>query len=428
MTRRSLALALALGAAAPAVGRQPLDAGDWPAWRGVRGDGIVDSGPLPERWPETGLRPLWRRPFGTGFSAITAAAGRLFTAYGDKDNEYCAAIDAASGREIWRQPIGRPFFGADPGGGPRSTPVFDDSRVYAVSSHGHLWSFDAATGKPLWNVNLAARFKARKPIYGFAASPLIHGELLLFNAGGPKGSSLIAFDKKTGAARWQTADDVPGYSTPVVRQIAGSVQAVFFTARGLVGVDPAAGTVLWRADWETYDDANAMTPVVHGDRVFIASGSGSLVVEVQRRADGTFHAAEVWRDEELAVDYSNVILVDGHVYGVSGGALVCVELATGKRRWEQRGFSAGSVLGFANGKLVAAEYECSLTLVDASPAAYNQRSRFTVFPRSRCITGPTVSDGRLFLRNEKEIAAFELRSEAAAAPASGEAPAGAPPQ
>jgi outer membrane protein assembly factor BamB len=427
MTRRHFILALVLLASAEAaVSRRPLAGNDWPAWRGVRGDGIVDAGPLPDRWPEAGLRPVWRRPFGTGFSAITSAAGRLFTAYGDKDHEYCAAIDATTGNELWRQPLGQPFFGADPGGGPRSTPVVDGGKVYAVGSHGHLWSFDAATGKPLWNLDLQARFEARKPMYGVASSPLIHGQLLLFNAGGPKGRSLIALDKETGAVRWTAADDPPGYSTPVVRQIAGQEQAVFFTARGLVGVDPAAGTVLWRADWETDDDANAMTPIVDGNRVFIASGSGALLVEIQRRTDGTFQASEVWRNPDLAIDYSNVILVNGNLYGISGGALFCLDLATGKRRWEHAGFRVGNVLGFSNQKLVAAEYECSLTLVDLSPESYRQQGQFTVFPRSRCVTGPTVSNGRLFLRNEKEIVAFDLQSEVTASTA-GETLNSAPP-
>lgn len=416
MRRRQLVSAfvplvlLALGGLAAA----PLSGGEWPAWRGVRGDGIVDQGPLPERWPEEGLRTLWRRKLGTGFSGITVAGGRLFTAYGDSDSEYCVAIDAETGREVWRQPLGVPFFGGDPGGGPRATPVVDDGRVYAVGSHGRLWSFDAATGKPLWDVDLLARFKAKKPMYGVASSPVIHGELLLFNVGGSQGRSLVAFDKKTGTVRWTSADDPPAYSTPVVREIAGRKQVVFFTARGVVGADLASGAVLWRFGWETYDDANAMTPIVDGDRVFISSASGSLLIEIRPRADGTLEAAEVWRDEDLATDYSNLILADSHLYGVSGGALFCVEFATGKRRWEQPGFRVGSVLGFSNRKLVATEYECSLTLAELSPAGYRQQGRFIVFPRSRCITGPTVADGRLFLRNEKEIAALLIRSEAGA--------------
>ncbi|HEX6898325.1 MAG TPA: PQQ-binding-like beta-propeller repeat protein [Thermoanaerobaculia bacterium] len=418
MRRRSLVSAFLLLALGLTV-LSPLSGGDWPAWRGARGDGIVDQGPLPERWPEEGLPTLWRRQLGAGFSGITAAGGMLFTAYGDGDQEYCAAIDAETGREVWRQPLGASFLGGDPSGGPRATPVVDEGRVYAVGSHGRLWSFDAATGKPLWDVDLLARFKAKKPMYGIASSPLIHEDLLLFNVGGPQGRSLVAFDKKTGTVRWTSADDPPAYSTPVVREIAGRKQAVFFTARGLVGADLASGAVLWRFDWETYDDANAMTPIVDGDRVFISSSSGALLIEVRQQEDGSLRAVEVWRNEDLPTDYSNLVLAGGHLYGVSGGALFCVELATGKRRWEQPGFRVGSVLGFSNRKLVATEYECSLTLAELSPEGYKQRGRFTVFPRARCITGPTVAGGRLFLRNEKEIIALKLSAEAAPSAAGG---------
>src|SRR5690348_13137158 len=52
---------------------------DWPRWRGVRGDGTWNAPKLPEKWPEGGLKQVWKKEIGGGYCGITAAEGRVFT-------------------------------------------------------------------------------------------------------------------------------------------------------------------------------------------------------------------------------------------------------------------------------------------------------------------------------------------------------------
>src|SRR5690349_14230004 len=180
---RPLLLALCLGIAA--CEREP---DGWPVWRGPHGDGIARAAGLLERWPEGGPAELWRRPLGVGFSGITTSGELLWTAFGEGGHEHCVALEAATGREVWRRPLG-PFLESSVGDGPRATPIVDSGRVYAVGSQGDLWSFEAETGKPVWHVDLLKTFHAEKPIYGIASSPVIHKDLLLFNSGGENGNS-----------------------------------------------------------------------------------------------------------------------------------------------------------------------------------------------------------------------------------------------
>ncbi len=36
------------------------DAEDWPRWRGPRGDGTWNAPAIVEKWPENGLRTVWK--------------------------------------------------------------------------------------------------------------------------------------------------------------------------------------------------------------------------------------------------------------------------------------------------------------------------------------------------------------------------------
>src|SRR2546426_222407 len=83
-------------------------------------------------------------------------------------------------------------------------------------------------------------------------------------SGGTGGKSLVALDKITGAVRWHALDDSAGYSSPVIAELAGLRQVVFFTEQGLVGVTPDQGKLLWRFPWQTEYGANIATPIVAG--------------------------------------------------------------------------------------------------------------------------------------------------------------------
>jgi outer membrane protein assembly factor BamB len=321
------------------------------------------------------------------------------------------ALDAASGREVWRRPLG-PFLESSVGDGPRATPILDSGRVYAVGSRGDLWSFAAETGKPIWHVDLLAAFHAEKPIYGIASSPVIYKDLLLFNPGGAAGNSLVALDKETGRVRWASEDDPAAYSTPVVREIAGREQAVFFTGRGAVGLDPDDGKFLWRFDWETPGNANVLTPIVHDDHLFLSSGygTGAALIRIEKEGGG-FRAVEVWRSFDFESHFSSPIFWQGHLYGFSGSELTALDFATGETRWSQRGFQHGTVVGLDSGRMIVLGYKCALALADLDPGGYRERSRAAPFSRARCLTVPTVSGGRLFLRNEREIVALDLTGD-----------------
>jgi outer membrane protein assembly factor BamB len=91
-------------------------------------------------------------------------------------------------------------------------------------------------------------------------------------------------------------------------------------------------------------------------------------------------------------------------YGI--GPLKCVELATGKIRWEERGFGAGNVI-LDNDKIVALSDDGRVVIVEATPVAYKEIARAKVLD-GKCWSTPALSDGRLYVRSTKEGACLDL--------------------
>ena len=107
--------------------------------------------------------------------------------------------------------------------------------------------------------------------------------------------------------------------------------------------------------------------------------------------------------------FATSVLVAGYLYGFNNNKLTCLDFRTGKPRWKTGGFNRGSLIA-ADGKLIVLGEAGKLALVEASPDAYRKISEFQ-FCDERTWTVPTLAGGRLFVRNEKELACFRLRQK-----------------
>lgn len=405
---RAATAAVALAAAAALA---PPAAADWPMFRGPGASGISTETGLLATWPETGPPELWRKPLGEGYSGLAVVDGRIFTLFADAEDELVVALDAESGQELWRHRLDSKYFDGQ-GNGPRSTPAVDDGTVYAYGARAKMAALDAETGRLLWRQDLKKSFGARPPQWGVSASPRVWNDLLLVDAGGREGSSIVALDKRSGVVKWTAGDDVQGYSTPLVIEVGGREVAVFFTGTQIAGVDPASGAVHWTLGWETSYDVNAAAPVfVPPNRVFLSSGYGvgAVMLEITAK-DGKTAASEVWRTKGMKNQFSSSIHHAGHIYGFDQSILKCLDAATGEEKWKARGFGHGSLM-LAEGRLYVLSDRGTLALVAATPEKYDEIARFDPLD-GKCWTMPSLAGGKLFVRNEKVIAAYRVAEAA----------------
>jgi outer membrane protein assembly factor BamB len=221
----------------------------------------------------------------------------------------------------------------------------------------------------------------------------------------------MAFRKESGVVAWATGTDTPGYSSPLAVTIHGIRQVLFFTVSGLTSIAPGDGALLWQVPWQTPHDVNAAMPVfLPPDRVFISSSYdvGGAVYEVAKVNDG-FDVSEVWRSRVMKNHFNSSVLHDGHLYGFDNGTLKCVDSRTGDEKWRQRGFARGSLI-VADGHLIILGEGGRLALAEATPEAFRQKGSAQPL-EGRTWTMPTLSRGRLFLRDRTEMVALDLRRQ-----------------
>ncbi len=390
----------------------PLAAADWPQLLGPNRDGRSPETGLRDGWAASGPPVVWEKPAGAGFSGPVVAGERLVFVHRLENVEVVACLDAATGKEQWHFDYPTAYvddFGFDEG--PRSTPVIAGERVYTLGAEGRLHCLDLRTGAKAWSRALATDYGVRKSYFGVGTSPVVEGDLLLVNVGGPN-AGIVGLDRETGKEIWRATNHDASYSSPVVATLGGRRTGVFFTREGIVLLEPKTGRVTYQKHWRARINAsvNAATPLVAGDVVFVSASYGTGAIALRARPDGV---DELWKsDDVLSAHYSTGVIDRGFVYGFDGrqeeGArLRCIELQTGKVRWTQEGFGCGSVI-LADGKLILLSEKGELVLAEANPDAYKEKARAAVLGNP--VRSPiALADGRLYARDGKKLVCWNLR-------------------
>jgi len=418
MGRAGAAVPLLLGLAAgkSARGQEAPVREDWPTFLGPTRNNISRETGLLTDWPAGGLREIWHRDVGDGYGPPVVARKRLVVFHRIGDEEVLECVDAEGGGEVhWR--YGYPTRYVDSygyNGGPRSGPCIDGDRVYGYGAEGVLTCVDFDTGALVWQRPVNREFKVPKGFFGAGSAPVVDSGLVLINVGGPDGAGVVAFSAETGETVWKAGDDGASYSTPVVAAVRGERLAIFHTADGLFAAEVKTGAVRYTFPFRSdiYESAIAATPVVVGDRVFL-SGTYNIGAIVLRLAPGGPEV--VWRDEfAMQNHWATSVYHDGYLYGVDGrhergSNIRCIEFETGKVMWAaEEGLGRASLI-IAEGHLIALGERSRLALIGLSPEAYREKARVRVSSR-RIWTPPILAQGRIYIRNEREMKCFDLRA------------------
>ncbi|MEM8962513.1 MAG: PQQ-binding-like beta-propeller repeat protein [Acidobacteriota bacterium] len=383
---------------------------DWPQYRGPNRDGLSTETGLLTQWGAEGPAVAWRTKLGGGYSGLAVADGKIFTLYSDDRREWLGAFSATDGKALWQVDLDKEFTNQF-GNGPRSTPLIADGVVYTVSSLGALTARKTTDGSEIWTRNLKRLYGAGIPTWGISASPILIDGKLILDVGGSKGRGTVAFDATTGKEAWTANTGIAGYSAPIEVTIAGQRQVISFAGKQVVGLNPTDGDVLWTHAWRTDYDVNAATPIFVGpDKVFIASGYnvGGALLHIEK-AGNAWNVDEVWKTSRMQNQFSSAVLVDGTIYGFDNKFLRAADLASGEILWSARGFGHGSLM-WADGHLIILGDKGDLAIAKATPEGYEEVAKAKPLSGKHW-TVPTLHDGRLLVRNEQELVAFELRSK-----------------
>lgn len=379
----------------------------WTNFRGPRRDGKYDQA-VSTSWPANGLPMLWKQPIGIGFASFVIADGKAFTIEQRRSQEVVAAYDVATGRELWTQAWNAQYTESN-GDGPRSTPTWDQGRLYALGATGELRCLDANNGAVIWGKNILSENQASNLQWAQAASPLIVDDKVIVLPGGGGGKSVVAYNKMTGAPVWKALDDRQAYVSPMLVELGGRRQIVVVSSMRVVGLTPENGSLLWSYPWDTDMGINVSQPiVVDGNRFFISSGYGKGAALVELKPNGnTFTPTTIWENTNMKNKFNSSVLHNGYVYGLDEGILVCLDVKTGERKWKEGRFGYGQVI-LASGHLIVTQGETGeIALIKATPDKYTEVARFAAL-QGRTWNYPAIGDGRLLVRNSSEMAAYDI--------------------
>jgi len=382
-------------------------AGDWPQYRGPEHDGITAE-KIATNWRQHPPRVIWSIPLGSSLGSISSGGGKLYAFVKQDADEAAVALDPATGKQLWTTVVDKTIIDKDGGDGPRSTPAFNDGKIYVLGTYQKLACLNAADGSVIWKHDLNDEFGGKEPAWGSAASPLVDGDRVFACCGGEK-QSLLAFDKNSGKVVWKGTSEKPTHAAPIPATIAGVRQIIFYTQYGLVSVEPATGKELWKQKFQ-FNVSSAASPVMCGDDLVYVSagyGSGSGAYQISL-ADGKWTSTEIWRrhGNKALNHWSTPIYKDGYIYGLYGfkqfktEPLKCIEARTGKEIWSQDGFGQGQVI-MAGGVLLATTDFGDLVLVQPTPDGYHEIARTHPFQgEPKCWTDPTVANGHIYARSQ----------------------------
>lgn len=458
--RSSLAPALRLQPASLLLGAlllAPAFAGDWPGWRGPRGDGTApEARNLPETWSTT-ENVKWKQemPAWSG-STPTVWGDHIFLntpsaevpgstppppppAPGKKARPSPAGgrgpggqeilllcLDRATGRELWRRQYDQGNSIKMKHNMSSPSPVTDGKLVWVASGNGAIACYDFA-GNLKWNFNMEKAFGKLGVQFGYGSSPLLVGEALIFqNLQGlytDDPSYLFALRATDGKLLWRVdrptdaEHETPdAYTTPVLLEVNGRREVVVGGGGYVTGHDPATGRELWRGGGLNPDNSKnyrtIASPLVHQGMIFVptrvkpflafrAGGTGDIT---------TSHLAWKWT-ERGSPDVPTPVADGEYLYMVDDqGAITCVRAKTGEKVYGPENTGIGRTSGsptLADGKLYITSESAETAVVAVGPQ-YRLIAK-NALDGSYTLTTPAVADGEIFIRTATHLYCLSRR-------------------
>ena len=306
---------------------------DWPQWRGINRDSKVTGFKAPASWPAE-LKQEWKVTVGTGDATPVLVGNRMYLNTRQGDQEVVLCIDAATGKELWKNqypstPVTGPA-GSHPG--PRSTPAVANGKVVTFGASAILSCIDAATGKLLWRRENPTN---AVPQFFTGMSPLIVDNMCIAHVGTKDNGEILVLDLNTGKEIWKWAGDGPAYASPSIMMFEGKKHLIVQTEKNLIGFNLADGKLLWQIATPVQQRYyNCVSPYIDGQIIYLTGqGSGMKAIKVEK-SGSDYVTKDIWSNPAVGAKWNTPVLKDGFLYGFTDQKRIyCINAATGQSAW-----------------------------------------------------------------------------------------------
>tara|TARA_B100001093_G_scaffold52895_1_gene44899 strand:+ start:463 stop:1689 length:1227 start_codon:yes stop_codon:yes gene_type:complete len=374
---------------------------DWPTYGGLNRDHSSNETGLRLNWEEEEPEVLWSIKVGAGYSSVVVSGGFALCQGNENGKNTLYCLDTDSGKVQWTHQYPCKKSADYFQGGSRSTPTIAGEHVFLLSHEGDLYALEFKTGNVLWSTNLVKDLNGVRPQWGYSSAPLVAEDKVIVQTGSEEGS-LVALDSLDGSVVWRTGNYGAGYSSPFLRK-SSKREIVSFNQFGLVLNGLSDGEEFKKYQHTTRYGINATQPLEVGDSFLISSayGKGTAFIEERKSSFGA-----KWESDAISCQMASLVKKDQYAFGIHGQAgararhatLFCLEIESGKKIWEKKGFGVGSII-LVQDTLVVLSDEGTLTLVATNPRFYQELANFQVLPGKNNWTPPTYSSGRMHCRS-----------------------------
>src|SRR5687768_4808210 len=445
---------------------------DWPMWGGSPDRNMVsDATGMPTEWDvKTGKNIRWVAELGSqSYGNPVVAEGVVLVGTNNEalrdpeqtgDRGVLMAFREGTGEFLWQATHEKLAAGRAndwPFQGIASSPLVRNGIAYYMSNRAELMAVDIQgfhdnaendgpfkgeklTGKH--DVDILWKFDTMEEVGNFPhnlanSSPVAFENMLFISTGNgqdeshvnvpsPKAPAIIALDLDSGKLLWE--DGSPGgnilhgqWSTPAVGSIGGVVQVVHAQGDGWVrGYEAKTGKKLWEFDtnpkesvWPKTRNELIATPVIVGDRVYLANGQDPehgegvgnfYAIDATKRGDIT-QSGRLWHFTKIRRSISTAAVADGLVYiSDFSGFLYCLDANTGKEIWMHDLFAAvwGSPF-VADGKVYIGDEDGDVTVL-----AHGREKKVLAEMNmgSSVYATVTPAHGTIFLNNRNQLFAI----------------------
>ena len=396
---------------------------DWTQWRGSNRDGVAGSFEAPASWPDS-LTKQWEWASGNSDATPIVAGDRVYVHSRIGDEELITCLNAADGGQIWQQRNPGPSVegGAREHFGPRSTPVFAEGKLFTLGVGGLVTCLNAEDGEILWTNH----DNPKTPRFYTAMSPVVMGDKVIYQLGGaerpPRGeeagpdqsSAIVAFYIADGLEAWRVAGGKSTtHASPTVVTVAGMQQVAAEYQGGLIGLDPADGSILWDIPLEPTGRGRsryAASPVSVGDTVYTCGfNGGTQAYRIDMDGDG-YRTAQIWHNAEVDAMWATPVFKDGLLFGLNdSGFLYCLDAATGETKWvdeTNRDDSYGALIDL--GPSIALQPNKSkLVIFEPTGESFKLVKEYDVADQ-QVFSSPAFTGNRIFIQDHDSIVMYTL--------------------
>lgn len=392
----------------------------WMQWGGPSRDFQIATVAIPDKWPESGPRMLWKRALGDGYSSVITDGRTLYTMFKRGNDTVITAIDPSTGKAVWESTFDDTVLPEekkeiDPvhGNAPASTPVIAGDRLYAVTFMGKLVALDRASGRKIWVEELWRKHGGTLVGYGYTNSPLLYKDNIILPVGG-EGRAMMAFRQKDGAMVWKSGTSDNAMSSPVLIQMDGQPQVVTVMLKEVLAVNPDTGALLWRFPHANKTETN-VTDIVWcpGNIVLVSSAydSGTRALHLERK-EGKIVPTELWFNKKVRVHTGNILRIGDYAYASSGdfgpAPLTAFKIATGEVAWQVRDFAKANLVRVGD-RVILNDEDGKLALVSLTSEGLKILAQTQTPLANPAWTPATLAGTTLFLRDRATIVAYDLR-------------------